>query len=1147
MITTTYHPSMQPFNGTAGLLTRFEENVRALPEKTAATFLGEDETQKSITYAELQRRARLLAAHLNWHAELGERALLLFPSGLEFIVAFIACLYAGVIAVPSPLPRRRGASRLAHLVKDATPRVVLTTSQSSGSVRDALQGGIDPERILLIDQPEYEEEIFWCPPRISADTTAFLQYTSGSTNAPRGVIVTHRNLASNTDHIRVALQLSRDSRLVSWLPLFHDMGLIGNTLAQLFTGTSFLFMAPAVFLQRPARFLQAVSEHRATLFGQPNFAWDHCVRSIAPEQRALIDLRSVQLVYSGSEQVRAGSLERFYEAFAPCGLSRDAIFTAYGLAEATLMVSAGPARAHPPVLSLDAAAIEGHQVKDAPAGCPEARRLVACGKLWGDTQVRIVDPERRIACPPGVVGEIWVSGASVAAGYWNQPELTASTFHARLAEPDEGPFLRTGDLGFIRDGQLFIAGRLKDLIIIRGRNLYPQDIEQTMEGVAPFIQPNGCAAVALDSNDGETLAAVIEADRTFARKISPLDTAARNEPERKTTASKDTEVAAVVSRLRQAVTEEFDVPLHRVVFVAPGSFPRTTSGKVQRSLCRKQLLSGDLKVLFDSQPAEPRASFPHTNGTVRTLPIADSDPGVSPVQVTEMKQFIHDIIVRWMRRELKQAVDALNDDASFSSFGIDSLGLTQLALELEPLTEVHLTPEILADHPCIAKLACYLVAHGAVVDNLKRTEIRSQSAQFAPDGGQEINALPVTPVSTDRDHLIQRYVQADGRPARMRAANRYFYHLPISGQAGARLESEGRSLLNMVSYSYLGLTDHPELVLAASRALLQFGTGSHGTRILAGTTTIHRELEQKLAPFLGAEDAIVFNGGYLTNLSTISSLVGSGDCVITDEWNHASIADGCRFSGATVLPLKHNDMAALEDCLKRADGRHTLVVVDSVYSMEGDIADLPRMIPLCRKYGAMLMVDEAHSIGVLGRTGRGIQEHFALPSDAIDIKMGTLSKAFPTCGGYVAARREIIDYLRHNARGYVFSCAPTPADVAAASAAIDVLCREPERVERVRQLRERYAVGLRALGFDLMGSQTQVVPIATRTEHTTLEFTYLCKQEGLYVLPIFYPAVPMNAPRVRTCIMASHSDSDIDFALNVLAKAGLATGLIGKQ
>jgi len=237
-------------------------------------------------------------------------------------------------------------------------------------------------------------------------------------------------------------------------------------------------------------------------------------------------------------------------------------------------------------------------------------------------------------------------------------------------------------------------------------------------------------------------------------------------------------------------------------------------------------------------------------------------------------------------------------------------------------------------------------------------------------------------------------------------------------------------------------------------------------------------------------------------------------------------------------------MGMLEECLKRANGRHTLVVVDSVYSMEGDIADLPRIVPLCRNYGAMLMVDEAHSIGVLGRTGRGIQEHFALTPDAIDIKMGTLSKAFPTCGGYVAARREIVDYLRHNARGFVFSSVPTPADVAAASAAIDVLLREPERVERVRQLRKRYAAALTSLGFDLLGSQTQIVPIATRTEEITLEFTHVCKQEGLYVLPIFFPAVPVNSPRVHTCIMTSHTEADINFALNVLAKAGRATGLI---
>jgi len=340
------------------------------------------------------------------------------------------------------------------------------------------------------------------------------------------------------------------------------------------------------------------------------------------------------------------------------------------------------------------------------------------------------------------------------------------------------------------------------------------------------------------------------------------------------------------------------------------------------------------------------------------------------------------------------------------------------------------------------------------------------------------------------------------------------------------------------------LLGHEHLKKTSIAAIEKFGTGHHGVRLLAGTTTVHRELEARLADFMQAEEAITYSSGYVTNLATISTLVGEGDCVIGDQWNHASIIDGCRMSGAEFLEFKHNDMDSLAEKLAQSGDRRTLVVVDSVFSMDGDIIDLPSVIALCRRHNALLMVDEAHSLGVLGKTGRGVQEHFNLDAGDIDIKMGTLSKTLAGCGGFVAAKKDIITYLRHHARGYIFSGALPSGQASVAIAALDVIENEPELVEKLRVNQEHYLSGLKKLGFDTAKSCTPIVPIMTRTTDIVLEMTRLCRNDGLLVIPVAYPAVPMDAPRLRTCVSAIHSIEDLDFALDVLAKAGRQTGLL---
>ena len=613
------------------LRTRAQET----PDGLAYVFLqdGEEEAER-LTFAELDARARSLAAWLQRRQPAGERALLLYPPGLDLVAAFFGCLYAGAVAVPSypPAPVRPGRDqpRLRSIVEDSAPRFVLTSAGLAPRL-DALAGdmpSLGAAERLVTDQAPAGLADDWSPPAtpgITADTIAFLQYTSGSTSDPKGVMVSHGNLLHNEEVIRSACGHDERSTFVSWLPMYHDMGLIGGVLQPLYTGAACVLMAPVAFLQRPVRWLRAISHWRAHTSGAPDFAYDLCVRKIPPEQRADLDLSSWRIAFDGSEPVRARTLAAFTEAFSPHGFRSSAFFPCYGLAEATLIVS-GEARAEGPMVEPD-------------------RQRVACGPVGLGLDVAIVDPERLEPVLPGAEGEVWVTGPSVARGYWNKPELSESTFGARLAGREER-FLRTGDLGFQRDGRLFVTGRLKDLIIVRGRNHYPQDLELTVADSHPALLGGAGAAFASETEHGEAVVVVQEVD-------------VRRRPDAET-------LEEILGTVRQALAEEHELPVQAVVLVRLGGVPKTTSGKVQRALCKRRFLEGLLEPL-----AEWRASAAES-----ALPEIADDRLDSP-----------ESRAAWLRRRVaaKLGLDEKDIDpaAPLTRYGLDSLAAVELAHEIE--------------------------------------------------------------------------------------------------------------------------------------------------------------------------------------------------------------------------------------------------------------------------------------------------------------------------------------------------------------------------------------------------------------------------------------------------------------------------------
>lgn len=537
-------------------------------------FLADGESEEiNLTYAELDRQARAIAAWLQRTQRAGDRAILIYPPGLEYITAFFGCLYAGVIAVPAYMPRmNRLTSRLLSIVADAKPSLVLTTKKILTDVTKRLAGV--PELLSLqwmaTDNLESGIENVWRKPELTGDSLAFLQYTSGSTQAPKGVMVTHRNLLHNSDAIKQFFGNGPHSSGVIWLPPYHDMGLIGGIIQPIYADSTAVIMTPVAFIQRPMRWLQAISKYRATVSGGPNFAYDLCVERISPEARATLDLSCWEVAFCGAEPVRHETLERFTEAFGPCGFKRAAFYPCYGLAESTLMVTGGRPDKPPVHVSFDATALEQNRIVSVPNDSPDARPLVGNGAVAGGQRVVIVDPETMQPSAPDRIGEVWVQGPSVAAGYWKMAEATKETFGARL--PDgSGPFLRTGDLGFFFDGELFVTGRIKDLIIIRGSNHYPQDVEHSVLKASDTLALGAGAAFSIEQDETEKLVIVHELN---VRNCENPD--------------------AIFQKMRNLVSEEHELQLDSIVLLKPGQIPKTSSGKIQRRATKAMYLDGKL-------------------------------------------------------------------------------------------------------------------------------------------------------------------------------------------------------------------------------------------------------------------------------------------------------------------------------------------------------------------------------------------------------------------------------------------------------------------------------------------------------------------------------------------------------------------------
>lgn len=538
---------------------------------------GESEAEK-LTYAQLHQQAQKIAVRLQSLKSKSSRALLLYNAGLEFICAFLGCLYAGVVAIPVYLPRKKKMDRIQNILWDAQTQIILTTESLLVDLQNLSQQTSDLADVDWITTDNLEEglDLAWEKPDLNGDSLAFYQYTSGSTNTPRGVMVSHANILHNEEIIRQAFGHDQETIGLGWLPHYHDMGLIGNILQPLYVGTPVILMSPLHFLQQPFRWLKAISQYRATSSGGPNFAYDLCVRKITPAQREELDLSSWKLAFTGAEIIREETLKNFAQTFAPYGFDANAFYPCYGMAEATLFVTGKKQNQAVIFQHIIEAGLRENRVLKSDSASSETLTLVGCGSAWLGHEVLIVDPNSLLPCPSDCVGEIWVKGASVAQGYWNRLEQSQDTFSAYLADESDGPFLRTGDLGFIHDDNLFITGRLKDVIIIRGQNYYPQDLELTVEKSSVGLSLNSGAAFDIEVEGKEQLVIIQEIERTFLKKL---------------------DFAQVADKIRKDIMTAHGLKVYAIALIKPASIPKTSSGKIKRYDCKQSFLDNNLSVV----------------------------------------------------------------------------------------------------------------------------------------------------------------------------------------------------------------------------------------------------------------------------------------------------------------------------------------------------------------------------------------------------------------------------------------------------------------------------------------------------------------------------------------------------------------------
>lgn len=1053
------------------------------PDDTAFVFLKDgEESELLFTYAQLDDYARAVGAILQDRVSAGSRVLLLYPPGLDFAAAWFGCLYAGMIAVPAfPLKRNRNTLRLNSVVDNCEALLALSDSNSWRRMQSIVAADDRLRNIewLATDTIDRSWSEKWKHPKIRATDPAVLQYTSGTTGSPKGVVLTHRNLLHNSAIIASAFRSHSVKCGVFWLPSYHDMGLIGGILQPVFVGRPNVLLSPASFLQKPSRWLWAISRHGANVSGGPNFAYDLCVSRISDDEAKGLDLSHWHCAFNGAESVQDETQRKFAEKFACYGFRSNAFYPCYGLAEATLMVSGGNPRSGSRVLRLDARKLEQHQVSSVADSDQPVRSIVGCGHILGDLKALVVNPESKTPNHDEEIGEIWVAGTSVSPGYWQRPAENEEVFEAFL-EDGTGPFMRTGDLGFFSKGDLFVTGRRKDLMIFEGRNHYPQDIERTVSRCHPSIRDGQVGVFSISESGSERLIVVCEVEKTA-----------------------DLDEHSLFQSIREQTLLEHDLRIQAICLLRTGTIPKTSSGKIQRHACKRQYLESTLTTIAKWHSRASHAS----RSDARQF-------GVEP----KTRHSIEKIVLTQLEQHSEECPGPIDQSTSLCALGLDSIKRMQLFAELSGQFEFPVLVERFSDLETVGEIVSLLEETSQQYSGVC-SKSSAKARQFRFEDFEEVQRL---------DAILNR-TRASGLSSPFLRSH--------EGHLGATTVIAGEEYINFSSFNYLGLASDPRVMEEAKRAIDEFGTSVGASRLVSGDTRLHTLLEQELATFLGVESSLVLPSGFGANESTIGHLMSHDDLIVHDSLAHKSIQQGAILSGATRRIFPHNDWAACESLISscRDKFRRVMIAIEGVYSMDGDISDLRQFVRIRDQYQALLYLDTAHCLGVLGQTGRGLIEHAGIEAEKIDVLMGTISKSLGSCGGFIAGSEKFIAYLKYTLPAFVFATGATPSTVAAARGALRVLQQEPDRLLVLHRRADMFLRLARQRGLNTGNCHgTPIIPIVLGCSQKCLKASHRLFERKINVQPILHPAVEENAARLRFFITYDHTEPQIEYAIHQL-------------
>ncbi|MCP3922177.1 MAG: aminotransferase class I/II-fold pyridoxal phosphate-dependent enzyme [Desulfobacterales bacterium] len=1071
------------------------------------TSWSEDGTERDIqlSYAELESKAKAIAGRLIALKATGKRALLLYNPGLEYISALFGCFYAGVIAVPAYPPlTSRLFNRFKGVVTDSNIELFLTVKSMEDPIKSVFQegdwGSYKSEQTWLTTDDNLEMwKEHYQPLEIEGQTVAMLQYTSGSTSDPKGVVLTHENLIHNMEILHKCFETTNESVLVSWLPFYHDMGLIGTIFGSLYCGGEIYLFSPMDFLQNPFRWLNLISKTKATISASPNFGYDLCVKRISESQKKDLDLSHWKIASNGAEPIRENTLLRFSRYFKESGFDPQAHFPCYGQAESTLAISCSRVGEEKPIIYLDRKEISKGKVKKVDKTNPNSQSFVSIGKIAPDTEINIADPFTLEQCSSNEIGEIWSKSRSVAKGYWDKSLETEETFQAYIKNTDDGPYLRTGDLGFVIDDHLYFAGRFKDLIIFRGQNIYPQDIEQTIEKMHASLR-DGCNAVF--SLETEALIVVQEVKKGIV-SVEELE-----------------HIGDIIHR---EVIKQHGFQISQIVFIKAGSISKTTSGKIQRHLCKKGFLSSQLNVtyLWKRDKIDP-----NSNSVI--LSSLSLEQKIQMVMVT--------ILSHITKIPLKEFETDMDD------FEFDSITLVELISNLNRLFSIDIAIESMMECNTIELasifLASYYPEEFSICDDIL-SGLRNEGLS-ADDSDKSIRSLGTIDLEA-----LEKYPFFEKYSIIKR-------NCEVTKQELRRVKIEDKEYMDFASCNYLGFDYHPDIMKSISPMIDEWGVHPSWTRAVASPAP-YLKLEQEIAKLIGAPSTLLFPNIAMLNFGILPILAAPNGVIIADTSAHNTIQEACElaaYRGITFVRCKHADPNDLEKQLKRFQDKFPIIIaVDGVYSMSVKYLDLPVYSELAKKYNAYLYVDDAHGFGLIGESpseerpfgykGNGIVRHFDMDyvEDHI-IYIAGLSKAYSSHAAFVTCLNDEMREKFQMASTYIFSGPVPVATLASGLSGLKVNESEGDALRStIFRLSEKLVIGAKNLGFEVDNSHFfPIIYVVIGDMENTLEAIDMAQTEGLLLTPGVFPAVPLNRGGLRFTVTALNTDEEIDKVINVLER-----------